>query len=184
MGRHWYSVTYFTHKDTRVGPYLVNSTDPLRIGNDIYWGWGPAHFTVTEDMEMQIVKDYGVETEGRDIWEEFTRDNPPPTTQEDDPTEGWLSPEGDLYAFGYGEHSPVSLQIAVLRDYEREDEWATEGVLYDNGWIALRYNNKMLLMGRGMKPTEAQMERLQRITEKHPDDQDWFRGFRYLNLEI
>lgn len=160
----WYAIEYIQHFGNptmgprRVGPHLVRAEGFPGI---VYWGFGPSHWELHEKDKVKILKDYGPYSEsGRDPWPQFVRDFPPAPTSANDPCEGWLSRQGELFAFDYGEHTSTAKELCIIHRYRPNPSWDYEGALLKRGWINLRWSMKFLSIGDGKKPNAAQIDRL------------------------
>jgi hypothetical protein len=139
--------------------------DPSSI-ETIYWSGGISHCGITGFHDLKVAKDYGVLTEDEqgDIYDRYNKEFPPMPYDWGRPGEcpqGFLSPDGTLYAGDYMDHS--SLADDLMHWLDIEDTYDNEGGLHNAGFLTVRFS---LIVGSAKwKVTPAQVRTLERLVK-------------------
>jgi hypothetical protein len=123
------------------GPYIMGIE-----GDRGYWGGGTSYRTLPENY--QILKEYASFEEAD---RQFPKDFPKIPVTQAVAKGGWLSPKGELYVCGYGEHVDLSDHLHV-QIYDSKEPHIEE-----RGWIRI-WTRGMFTCEK--RPTPEQMSML------------------------
>lgn len=168
--KHWYAIRYLEWYQTGytnpVGPVLVRADT---IPGIVYWRFGPAHMLLTSEQKPEILKDYGPARSSNDPYRRFFRDFPIESSLENNNTDGWLSPQGEYYPVGFGQHTWTAEQLFAQKRYLPIVEQDFEDELYKRGWIAIHGGSNYISRDHTLKVKPKQRERIRQMISHNPN---------------